>query len=68
LCWEGAQVCRIFPQAISERGTQSTLRSTNAPHFTGYDVDSRKVKAETLDGRLCTKKKCKVFDRIVCKM
>ncbi len=30
------------------------------------EVDSKKVKAETLDGRFCSKKKCKVFDRIVC--
>jgi hypothetical protein len=33
-----------------------------------FDVDSRKVKAETLDGRLCSKNKCKVFEEIVCKM
>jgi hypothetical protein len=32
------------------------------------DVDSKKVKAETLDGQYCTKKKCKVFDQIVCTM
>jgi hypothetical protein len=31
-----------------------------------YDVDSKKVKAETLDGRFCSKSKCKVFDQIVC--
>lgn len=31
-------------------------------------VDSKKVKAETLDGRFCSKNKCKVFDRITCKM
>jgi hypothetical protein len=31
------------------------------------DVDSRRVTAETLDGRLCLKKKCKVFDQIVCR-
>jgi hypothetical protein len=31
-----------------------------------YDVDSRKVKAETLDGRFCSKNKCKVFDEINC--
>jgi len=35
---------------------------------TGYDVDSRKVKAETLDGRFCSKNKCKVFDSIGCEM
>ena len=29
-------------------------------------VDSKKVKAETLDGRYCTKKKCKVFEQIIC--
>lgn len=33
----------------------------------GYDVDKRKVKAETLDGQFCSKSKCKVFDRIGCK-
>ena len=32
------------------------------------DVDNKKVKAETLDGQFCSKKKCKVFDKIVCKM
>jgi hypothetical protein len=32
------------------------------------DVDSKKVKAETLDGQFCSKNKCKVFDKIVCKM
>jgi hypothetical protein len=31
-----------------------------------YDVDSRKVSAETLDGRFCSKNKCKVFDTIDC--
>ncbi len=31
-----------------------------------YDVDSRKDKAETLDGRFCAKNKCKVFEEIVC--
>ena len=31
-----------------------------------YDVDSRKVRAETLDGRFCAKNKCKVFDSIDC--
>jgi hypothetical protein len=35
---------------------------------TGYDVDSRKVKAETLDGHFCSKNKCKVFDSIGCEM
>jgi hypothetical protein len=34
----------------------------------GIDVDSKKVKAETLDGQFCSKNKCKVFDKIVCKM
>ena len=33
-----------------------------------FDVDSKKVKAETLDGRYCSKKKCKVFEEIVCAM
>jgi hypothetical protein len=30
------------------------------------EVDSKKVKAETLDGRHCSKKKCKVFEQIIC--
>jgi hypothetical protein len=34
----------------------------------GYDVDSRKVKAETLSGQFCSKNKCKVFDTIACEM
>lgn len=38
------------------------------PKVKGYDVDSRKVKAETLDGRYCSKNKCKVFDTIACEM
>ncbi len=32
------------------------------------DVDSRRVKAEALDGSFCAKNKCKVFDKIVCTM
>jgi hypothetical protein len=31
-------------------------------------VDNKKVHAETLDGRFCSKKKCKVFERITCTM
>ncbi len=31
-----------------------------------YDVDSRKVRAERLDGQFCSKNKCKVFDTIDC--
>jgi hypothetical protein len=38
------------------------------PKVKGYDVDSKKVKAETLDGRYCSKNKCKVFDTIACEM
>lgn len=29
------------------------------------EVESRKVKAETLDGRFCSRKKCKVFEQII---
>ena len=36
------------------------------PEVKEYDVDSRKVKAETLDGQFCSKSKCKVFEQIVC--
>jgi len=33
-----------------------------------FDVDTKKTKAETLQGdEYCSKKKCKVFDEIVCK-
>ena len=38
------------------------------PQVKDYDVDSEKVKAETLDGRFCSKNKCKVFDMIACEM
>jgi hypothetical protein len=38
---------------------------TQADHL---DVDSHKVKAETLDGHFCSKNKCKVFDTINCHM
>lgn len=31
-----------------------------------FDVDSKKVRAETLSGQFCSKSKCKVFDEIVC--
>lgn len=31
-----------------------------------YDVDSRKVPAETLSGQFCSNNKCKVFDTIDC--
>lgn len=31
------------------------------------DVESKRIVAETLDGRFCSKKKCKVFDQIVCR-
>ena len=36
------------------------------PKVKDYDVDSEKVKAETLDGRFCSRSKCKVFEQIVC--
>ena len=38
------------------------------PKVKDFDVDSKKVKAETLDGRFCSKNKCKVFDTIACEM
>jgi hypothetical protein len=38
------------------------------PKVKNYDVDSKKLKAETLDGRFCSKNKCKVFDTIACEM
>jgi hypothetical protein len=38
------------------------------PKVKDFDVDSKKVKAETLDGRFCSKNKCKVFDTIACQM
>jgi hypothetical protein len=36
------------------------------PKVKNYDVDGKKVKAETLDGRYCSKNKCKVFEQIIC--
>ncbi|WP_162917165.1 hypothetical protein [Dongia deserti] len=36
-------------------------------HGAGHvKVDSKNVKAETLDGKFCSKKKCKVFEQIIC--
>jgi hypothetical protein len=32
------------------------------------DTDTKKVQAATLDGQTCSKKKCKVFSKIVCGM
>ena len=32
------------------------------------DTDTKKVQAQTLDGQACTKKKCKVFSKIICGM
>jgi hypothetical protein len=43
-------------------------RKQGCAQVKGYDVDGRKVKAETLDGRFCSKSKCKVFDSIACEM
>jgi len=34
---------------------------------TKVDTETKRVKAARLDGQLCTKDKCKVFDEIVCK-
>ena len=31
------------------------------------DVESKRVVAETLDGRFCSKKKCRVYERIACR-
>ncbi|MEZ5830471.1 MAG: hypothetical protein R3D05_04780 [Dongiaceae bacterium] len=30
------------------------------------EADSEKAKSEALDGRFCGKKKCEVFDQIIC--
>jgi hypothetical protein len=32
----------------------------------GFDTDTRKTRAETLSGETCSKKKCKLFERIAC--
>lgn len=41
-------------------------RKQGYPTVNDYDVDRERAKAETLDGRFCSKKKCKVFDWIDC--
>ncbi|HEV8391877.1 MAG TPA: hypothetical protein VGQ35_18640 [Dongiaceae bacterium] len=41
-------------------------RKQGYPTVNDYDVDHERIKAETLDRRYCSKKKCKVFDWIDC--
>jgi len=45
---------------------QAFCKAQGFAEATGFNVDSKKLTAETLDGQFCTKKKCKVFDRIEC--
>jgi hypothetical protein len=42
-------------------------RSQGFDRAEDLDVDTKRGTAETLDGQLCSKKKCKVFDQIVCR-
>lgn len=63
--------CEELDQDDCGKGDHKTisLAFCQAQGFTrveDYDVDSRKLRAETLDGRFCSKNKCKVFDRIDC--
>ena len=46
---------------------ENFCRSQGFDRAVDLDVDSRRGRAETLEGQLCSKKKCKVFDFIVCK-
>jgi outer membrane protein assembly factor BamB len=46
---------------------ENFCRSQGFDRAVELDVDSRRGTAETLDGQLCSKKKCKVFDFIVCR-
>ena len=47
-------------------GSRPQHQKQGYPKVKDYDVDSKK--AETLDGRFCSKNKCKVFDSIACEM
>ena len=63
--------CEELDQDDCGKGDHKTisLAFCQAQGFTrveDYDVDSSKARAETLDGRFCTKNKCKVFDTIDC--
>lgn len=46
---------------------ENFCRSQGFDRAVDLDVDSRRGRAETLEGQLCSKKKCKVFDFIVCR-
>ena len=46
---------------------ESFCRSQGFERAEDLDVDSKRGTAETLEGQLCSKKKCKVFDKIVCR-
>ncbi|HKP27050.1 MAG TPA: hypothetical protein VJV39_24480 [Dongiaceae bacterium] len=54
----GKNDAKQIAQAFCE---QQGFKSVN-----NIDTDTKKVQAQTLDGHACTKKKCKVFSKIVC--
>lgn len=63
--------CEELDQDDCGKGDYRTIATAfcQKQGFTGagdVDVDSKKVKAETLDGRFCNKNKCKVFEEISC--
>ncbi len=63
--------CEELDQDDCGKGDYRTIATAfcKKQGFTGagdVDVDSKKVKAETLDGRFCSKNKCKVFETINC--
>jgi len=63
--------CEELDQENCGKGDYNTIATAfcQKEGFVGaghIEVDSKKVKAETLDGRYCSKKKCKVFEQIIC--
>ena len=46
---------------------EAFCRSQGFERAEDLDVESKRGTAETLEGQLCSKKKCKVFDKIVCR-
>ena len=53
------------PATLAARRSPPASASSRASPSRQVDTQAEKVKAETLDGQACTKKKCKVFDLIV---
>lgn len=52
----------------AKRIAQAFCEKQGFKSVSDIDTDTKKVQAATLDGQACTKKKCKVFSKIVCGM